>query len=248
MKKLLLITLLLPLSLLAQEKDSIPPLKTGFYASSTVSFPSRLSALNRQLQAANQLPLTEALIGISFGVTNRFEDQNSYSSSRLSFFTTEDNDFNSNQDTQLIMGELASFGHYDLVANDKWLVYPYLGVGVNYARLTVSSVVSNANFQTSLANPGIEEVVQRRYHTDGLMLFGELGAGVERVIKLSDGVLFVGLSGGYRLSTSKSWVLRDVKFYDASFSTQGWIVQLIIRAEEHPEGNRRSRGLFKFFK
>ena len=88
----------------------------------------------------------------------------------------------------MILGELASFGHYDLVANDKWLVYPYLGVGVNYARLTVSSMVSNANFQTSLANPGIEEVVQRRYAPDGLMLFGELGAGVERVIKLSDGV------------------------------------------------------------
>ncbi len=248
MKKLLLIALLLPLSLLAQKRDSIPPLKTGFYASSAVCFLSRLSTLNRQLQLANQLPLTEAMIGVSFGVTNRFEDQNSYGSSRLSFFTTEDNNFDSNQDTQLILGELAGFGHYDLVANDKWLVYPYLGVGVNYARLTVSSVVSNANFQTSLANPGIEEVVQRRYGTDGLMLFGELGAGIERAIELSDGLLFLGLSGGYRLSTSKSWVLKDVKFYDASFSTRGWVVQLIIRAEERSDGNRSGRGLFKFFK
>ena len=248
MKKLLLITLLFPLPLLAQERDSIPPLKTGFYASTTVCFPSRLSALNRQLRLANQLPLTEALIGISFGVTNRSEDQNSYGSSRLSFFTTEDNNFDSNRDTQLILGELASFGHYDLVANDKWLFYPYLGVGINYARLTVSSVVSNVNFQTSLANPGIEEVDQKRYGTDGLMLFGELGLGVERSIELNDGVLFVGLSGGYRLSTSKSWVLKDVKFYDASFSTQGWVIELRFRAEEHSDSRGRSRGLFKFFK
>ena len=248
MKKLLLIALLLPLTLLAQERDSIPPLKTGFYASTALSFPSRLSALNRQLEAANQLSLTEVLIGINLGVTNRFADQNSYASSRLGFFTTEDNDFNSNRDTQLILGELASFGHYDLVGNDNWLVYPYLGLGVNYARLTVSSVVSNASFSTSLANPGIEEVVQRRYHTDGLMLFGELGVGVERVIKLRYGVLFVGLSGGYRLSTSRGWTLKDVKIYDDSFSTQGWIVQLIIRSEEQSDGTRGSRGLFQFFK
>lgn len=130
----------------------------------------------------------------------------------------------------------------------KWLVYPYLGVGVNYAWLTVSSVVSNVNFQTSLANPGIEEVEQRRYRTDGLMLFGELGVGVERVLKLADADLYIGLSGGYRVSTSNGWVLKGVKFYDASFSTQGWVIELKFRAEEQSNRPRTNRGLFKFFK
>ena len=249
MKKLLIAALLLlPLWLLAQEKDSTNTLVTGSYASTTVAFSNRLSALNRQLRTAGQLPLSEALIGVSLGVTNRFADQNSYQSTRLSLLTTRDESSNSNQDTHLILGELSFFGNFDVVASPRWLVYPYIGAGVNYARLTVSSVVSNANFQTSLANPGIQEVDQKRYGTDGLMLFGELGLGVERSIKLSDGVVFVGLSGGYRLSTSNSWVLKGVKFYDASFNTQGWVIELKLRAEEHSDSNGRNRGLFKFFK
>ncbi len=135
-----------------------------------------------------------------------------------------------------------------MITNPKWLIYPYLGVGVNYARLTVSSVVSNLNFQNSLANLGVEEVEQRNYRTDGLMLFGEIGVGVERVLVVADSDLFVGLSGGYRLSTSNAWTLGSVKIYEATFGTQGWVFQLIIRAEDRPDRARRNRGLLRFFK
>lgn len=117
MKKLLLITFLLPLSLLAQEKDSTNARVTGSYASIATAFSNRLPELNRQLQAANQLTLSEALFGVNWGVTSRFADQNSYQSVRLSLLAAGDDSSDPNQDTRLFLGELASFGHFDVTAS-----------------------------------------------------------------------------------------------------------------------------------
>ena len=252
MRNLLIFAFLLsPFFTFAQEKDSTNTIKTGFYLSVTAAgAPSALDDLNRQLRAAGQLPVTDGLIGGSIGITSRFADQNSYSVTRLSMLVATDEEPDSDQDTRLMVWELAIFGHYDLIANPNWLVYPYLGLGYNYGRLTISSVAPDNNFQNSLSNPGDDEIVQKKYGTDGLMLFGELGGGVERVLRLPGSDVYVGMSGGYRLSTSNSWTLGGIKtFDDASFTTQGWMFEFKFRFEVNPASQQEaSRGLFKFFK
>ena len=242
-----------PLLVLAQqpEADSVNTIKTGFYLSvASAGATSSIDDLNAQLRAAGQLPVTEGLVGGSIGITNRFADQNSYSVSRLSMLATTDEEANSNQKTRLIVGEIVVSGHYDVITNPHWLLYPYLGFGISYGRLTVSSIVPNNRFQNSLRNPGDDEIAQKKYGTDGLMIFGELGGGVERVLKLPGLDLYLGISGGYRLSNDRSWTLNGVKtFYDTSFDTRGWTFEFKFRFESNPaSGQSASRGLFEFFK
>lgn len=249
MKKLFLVTLLFPFSLLAQENDSTNALKYGGYVSFNALGARDLSNLNNQLRAAGQLPVTNTFVGFSLGFTSRFADQNSYSGARLSVYGSGDTETESNQQTRLWVAELSSFSFYDLVANPSWLVGPYLGFGFSYARLAVSSVENNLNFQSSLANLAIVEVVTKRYGTDGLQLFGELGAGAERLLKLNGMDFYVGLSGGYRLSTRDAWMLDSTKAFDADFGTQGWTLELKLRFEARPDRMTRSaRGLIRFFK
>ena len=232
----------------AQSSDSAT-FKTGSYVSLMVRGAQSLSDLNEQLRAAGHAPLTEALIGFSVGVTNRFAAQNSYSAGRFSGSFAADDLTDDGRRTTLTVWELATVGHYDVVASLKWLVYPYLGIGSNYARLSVSTIEPGGSFQNSLTNLGSPEVVQKKYGSDGLMIFGELGGGIERLLSFPGSDVYVGLSGGYRLSTDRSWVLAGVKSFDSSFSTQGWTFELKFRFEAAPERSPEARrGLFKFFK
>ena len=249
MKKFAFIVLLLiPGWTIAQQQDSAT-FRTGTYVSSTVSGARSLTYLNQQLQTAGHVPLLEALVGVAVGVTKRFADQNSYQAARVSILVSADDALDNSRSTSLLVAELGSFTYYDLIANPKWLAYPYLGIGVNYGRLTVSAIEPNSNFQTSLNNLGDDEVIQKRYGSDGLMLFGELGGGVERVLTLQGTDLYLGLSGGYRISTKRSWVLKGVKTYGDAFSTQGWTFELKVRLEMNPNYTPKvSRGLLRFFK
>ena len=249
MKKLAIFALsLLPFLSYAQEQDSVNAVRTGSYVSVAVINPN-LSDLNQRLRAAGLAPLTEGFVGTSFGITNRFADQNSYSVTRLSFLASTDDRANENLSTRLIVWELSIMGHYDLLSNPNWLIYPYLGFGTNYARLTVSSIGDNSNFQSSLNNIASEEVFQKKYGSDGLMVFGELGGGIERILKFNGFYMFVGASGGYRLASSRAWTYKGVKpFGDTSFGTQGWTFDFKFRFEINPNPDQKvSRGLYQFF-
>ena len=251
MKKLLIFALsLFPLLSSAQEeKDSTSTIKYGFYFSVMALDPD-LSELNQQLRTADLAPLTEGLIGMSIGMTNRFADQNAYGVGRLSMVASTDDGANSNLSTRLTVWEVSTLGHYDLLPNPNWLIYPYLGLGTNYARLTVSSLVENTDFQSSLNNLANEEVAQKKYGSDGLMIFGELGGGIERIVRLNYGVdIYIGVSGGYRLASSEPWIHRDVvRFDNTSFGTQGWTFDFKFRFEINPNPDQKvSRGLYQFF-
>ena len=71
----IIVLLLLPLPMLAQQQDSVT-FKTGGYFGMNVNGARPLTDLNRQLQMAGHSPLVEALIGFTVGMTNRFADQN----------------------------------------------------------------------------------------------------------------------------------------------------------------------------
>ena len=249
MKYLLAFTLLLlPFLALAQSSDSTTRIITGVYASPTVYGARALTSLNQQLQTAGHAPLIEALIGMTLGTTHRFADQNSYGASHLRWLVGTDDDLDNRRSTVMSVWELGGFGYYDLIPHPKWLVYPSLGVGFSYARLTVSNIEPAASFQSSLSTLGDAEVVQKKYSTGGIMIFGELGAGVERQFSGRTLDWYLGLGGGYRLSTQQPWMLSGVKLYDETFNTQGWTAELKIRIEMHPDQPQKvSRGIYRYF-
>ena len=250
MKKLVIFALsLVPFLSYAQEQDSVNAVRTGSYGSFILNGARQLSDINRQLRGAGLAPMQEVLTGVSLGFINRFADQNSYGVSRVSFAAAADDNANDDQDSRLIVWELFVAGNYDVLPNPNWLIYPYLGFGVNYARLTVSTLISNIDFQSSLNTIEEEEVVQKKYRSSYLPIFGEIGGGIERVLKLNSINMYLGLSGGYRLSTSSPWTYKDVKYFEnTAFSTQGWMFELRFRFEINPNPDQKvSRGLYQFF-
>lgn len=142
---------------------------------------------------------------------------------------------------------MSTTGHYDLIANDNWLGYPYLGVGANIASLTTLTQTPTS-FQNSLDNP-VNETQRQQYVTD-LMLFADLGLGVERVLRFPEANLYLGVSGGYRLAMGEPWSLDNLRYFtESEFSTQGWLFEIKLRSEiADPNNRQNSRGLFRFFR
>jgi len=250
MKHLIFALLLLGFStsIQAQSQDSTAQMKFGSYLSLLFNGPQQLSDLNQQLRAAQQLRIGENLVGASVGFTTRFADQNSYSLLKFSFLSSASTE-DTNLKTSLMIGEISAVGHYDLLPNPNWLVYPYLGVGVNFARLRIATYDLNGNFASSLTNLGNEEVQQKTYYSETFMSFLDLGAGIERVLRFNGVDAYLGLSGGYRFSGETSWELEGVKnFFNTSFSTQGWVFEVKLRSElTTPTDPDKNRGLFRFF-
>jgi len=227
-----------------QEKDSTE-LRFGTYVSVYNLYPNALTDLNRQLDAAQRLDLNDNILGVSLGFTQRFSDQNSYLASRFTFFSANDWE-DSDDHTRLTVWEFSTTGHYDLIANNNWLGYPYLGVGANIASLTLLTQTPTS-FQNSLSRPA-SETLRQRYVTD-LMIFADLGLGIERVLRFSEANVYLGFSGGYRLSFGEPWSLDNLRYFSESeFSTQGWMFEVKLRSEiANPKSRQDSRGLFKFF-
>jgi len=246
MKNFFLLSLLLcSLSSLAQEQDSTSTLRFGTYLSIQSAYPQKLSGLNQQLRDAQRLDLNDQMIGVSFGFTQRFSDQNSYTAAEIGFYTmtnTEDSD----DHTRLTVWEFSATGHYDLVPDQDWLVYPYLGLGLNTASLRLLTQTPNT-FAAGLANPA-NAPVEQNYRTD-FMSFLDLGAGVERALRFPQTIIYLGISGGYRFSLSEPWSVDNLRYFtETDFSLQGWMLELKLRSELANRANQqRHRGLFKFF-
>lgn len=228
----------------SQENDSTK-IRFGTFVSVYNLYPTALTDLNQQLDAAQRLDLNDNILGVSFGFTQRFADQNSYLASRFTFFSATDLE-DSDDHTRLRVWEFSATGHYDLIANDNWLGYPYLGVGANIAGLTLLTQTPDS-FQSSLNSPA-SETLRQQYTTD-LMLFADLGLGVERVLRFSEANIYLGISGGYRLSLGEPWSLDNLRYFiESDFSTQGWLFEIKLRSEiADPENRQNSRGLFRFF-
>jgi len=246
MRKLLYLPLLFTVvSVYAQEKDSTKNLRFGTYTSIYNLYPNALENLNQQLRSNERLDLSDNIQGVSVGFTQRFEDQNSYLALRSSFFSATDME-DSDDHTRLRIWELSATSHYDVVPNQNWLAYPYLGIGANIANLVLLTQTPSS-FENSLGNP-VTTSLRQQYKTD-LTLFADLGAGVERALRFPEATVYLGVSGGYRLSFSEPWSLDNLRYFtESEFSTQGWLFEIKLRSEIADSENRQnSRGLFKFF-
>jgi hypothetical protein len=236
--------LLLGSSAYAQEADSTQ-LRFGTFISFYNLYPDGLSELNQQLDAAERLDLNDNILGVSLGFTQRFADQNSYLATKFSFFSATDME-DSDDHTRLRIWEISTTGHYDLIANDNWLGYPYLGVGANIASLTMLTQTPGS-FQSSLSSPASE--LQRQQYVTDLMLFANLGMGIERALRFPEATLYLGFNGGYRFSFSEPWSLDSLRYFtETDFSTQGWMFEIKLRSEiTDPKSRQNARGMFQFF-
>ncbi len=246
MRNLLCLALLfLAFTAYSQENDSTNRLRFGTYFSVYNLNPTALADLNQQLKAAERLDLNDNIVGVSFGFTQRFAEQNSYLVTRLSYFSATDTE-DSDDHTRLRVWEFSTTGHYDLLPNENWLAYPLLGVGVNLATLNLMAQTP-VSFEESISM--IDNQVLRQQYTTDLMLFADLGVGAERALRFPEATLFLGVSGGYRFSFSEPWNIDNLRYFtETEFSTQGWLFEIKLRSEiADPEKRNASRGLFQFF-
>ena len=255
MKKLLLLVLFSSfccLEVMAQFYDSASVWRPGFY----MGFPIQqldLSELNRELGLAGIPEISSTMAGFSLGFVNRHRDQNSYGLTQFSYLSTFDDGNDAGSDGRLDLWKLTFSGQYDVIPSEKWLGYPYLGFGVNLARLRVSSVTNINSFPVSLGNLNSPDELVKRY-TSGLMINGRLGAGIERRLIFPGAINYFGFSAGYELSPSAEWRTGGANYFLANspaFRTNGWVFELRFRFEYDPttltEKEKQPRGLFKFF-
>lgn len=229
----------------AQEADSSQNFQFGTYLSFSNLYPDALLQLNQQLRSAQRLDLRDDILGVNFGFTQRFADQNSYLTTRLGFFSMTDTE-DSDDHTRLNLWELSAIGHYDVIPNHNWLAYPYIGLGFNVASLNLLTQTPST-FEASLSTP--DDGLLRQKYRAGLMTFADLGLGLERALRFTDVTLFIGAKGGYRFSFSEPWNIDGLRYFtETEFSTQGWMFELVLRSElADPQNSRNKRGLFEFF-
>lgn len=177
--------------------DSTRRGKLGFYVENNFRYPD-FSNLNQALTQQGFPAIQNIPLGVSFGYTVRpIFSKDSYSAIKFSF-SGNSIPRNLGKDANIRFLEI-SFGNYlDLVASRKWLVYPYWGLGVNFATLSlVDNTNSQPSFSTSIAN--LQTVSSKSFFASSVFL--NAGAGFERRLRISFYDFYVGLSGGYRLST-----------------------------------------------
>nr|WKN35369.1 hypothetical protein K4G66_23625 [Tunicatimonas sp. TK19036] len=233
-------------------RDTTNVWRSGFYFSIPVQT-LNLTDLNRQLREAGQPEILTAMTGISMGFTNRHRDQNSYGLTQFSLLSTFDDENDPSRDTRLVVGKFSFSGQYDILSNPKWLAYPYLRLGFSMARLRVSTIDTTTTFMSSVRFLGSPDYVQKKY-TSGVLLNGELGAGIERQFSFPGTTGFIGISAGYELSTGADWQIADINYLLANspnFRTNGLVVELRIRLEYNPltapEDDKKPKGLYRFF-
>ncbi len=237
-------------SSVAQSNDTTRVWRAGFYMS-VVGQEVDLDDLNRELAQVGIPTLTSGLVGFSFGFTNRHRDQNSYGMAQFSYMSTFDDGNDAGNNAQLDLWKISVTGQYDVIPNEKWLIFPYLQLSTNLARLKVSSVVNTPSFQGSLSNLGSPDELVKRYST-GMFISGGIGAGIERRLVFPGSIGFIGFSAGYEISPQSEWQTEGGNYFLANspaFQTNGLVFEFRFRIEINPntDRNQEPQGIYKFF-
>lgn len=212
-----------------------------------------LDNLNRALGQAGIPELRSGLLGFTFGITNRHRDQNSYQTLQLSYFSTFDDGNDAGSDARVDLWKLTATGQYDVIPNEKWLIFPYLQLSSGLARLKVSSITNISSFQGSLNNLNSPDELVKRYSSD-LFIVGGIGVGIERRYTFPGTINHIGISAGYEVSPRSEWRTDGANYFlngSPDFRTNGLVFELRLRVEPDPstltDRELQPRGLFKFF-
>ncbi|MBY0434494.1 MAG: hypothetical protein K2U26_10325 [Cyclobacteriaceae bacterium] len=201
-----LLTINLPFYALGQvdsathKVDSVRRARIGFYADNVFLNPD-FGALNNVLVQQGFAGIKERLIGASFGYSFRpVSSKDSYTTLKVSFVTTGNMASNASSKVAGIqLFEFSSATHYDLITSPKWLVYPYGGFGFQFGTLSlVDNTFTQNSFASSISN--LNSTNSKSLYS--LSVFANLGGGVERRLRIGYYDFYVGLSGGYRVSTN----------------------------------------------
>lgn len=246
---LLLIVSFDALDSVAQVNDTSRVWRHGVYFSFPVQIVN-LDDLNQDLAQRGLAELVPSMVGFTIGFSSRHREQNSYGLTKLSYLTTFDDEDDESEHVRINLWKMSFQGHYDVLPNKNWLAYPYLGLGLGLAFLNVTEL--NIPQSPLLGFPS-DSYSLWKYYSD-ILVNGSFGVGLERKFLLPGSTGYIGISGGYELSSQSDWKLRDTNYSPSTsptFRTSGWIFELKLRFELDlstlTEKEKQPRGLFKFF-
>lgn len=179
------------------QTDTIVPFKYGFTYESSERF-CNIRNLNSSLKDASFAEIENKFRGISFGWTTREKNNNSYTTIHFTWLASEPNNVASNNKARIDVFELACNYHGVFSKSAKWLLYPYVGIGLNLGRLRLTETNS---FYENISNPTNQQV----YFNDFPVISGNIGVGVDRKISIFKLDYYLGLNFGYAISTKEGW-------------------------------------------
>lgn len=190
-----------------------------------------IAELNSQLIIADKNPLDEGLFGITLGMTYQQVDKSSYGIAKITYYDSFEQQPREGTKTQLNVWEFSHRSVWDVLQTPNWLLYPYIDIGLQIPKLTISTATDNRSFSQSLASTDESEIIHQKYQLDRVIWLGEMGIGLERKFSFDPVVVFFGLAGGYQISTGGEWQLSRVKTYPSSpaFNTRGLSFELLFR-------------------
>lgn len=213
----LLFILLLVLSgcLFAQEDSIQKPikLKRGFYEDVPFII-GDFSRLN-DILIQNGFPgLEQAYGGISFGVSARPSNKDSYFTAKI-FILNTGSQYDVNNDAKkssIRFVGLQEDWHLDLVKNKKWRVGPDFGFGFGIQRLKLyEKLYTPTNFAAALSH---SVITHQEKKFNSAFYFINAGMGIDRKFKFREVDFYFGMGAGYRLSSPAGF---SVKYqYDIS--------------------------------
>lgn len=211
----LLLTLMVFPSFLFAQQDSIPKpvtLKRGF-CEDVLFINGVFSPLN-EILIQNGFPALEPTYGgISFGVSARPSDKNSYFTAKIFILKTNSRyNVNDTKNSSIRFVGLQEDFHLDLVKNKKWRIGPDFGFGFGIQRLKLYEKVYTPPDFASAISPSVITHQEKKFNS--AFLFLNAGMGIDRKFKFKEVDFYFGLGTGYRLSTPAGF---SVKYqYDIS--------------------------------
>ncbi len=241
-RKFIALTIILFSFLTAYTQSDTTSMKSGFYYGATNKY-CNFRGLNNAMRNAGIPELENNIMGFSLGLTSRYYDKNSYSSSTLTLFEVGSLDKeNNNKKAKITILELAIEMHWVISKSSKWFIYPCYGLGLSASKLKLTETVNNLNFNQSVSDLSIDEKYTKEYFTDNPLFFANVGLGLDRKIQIQNYDFYIGFSLGYRLSTRSTWNYEDSPFIDYS----GLEYKIIMRLEL--DKNRKKHPRSKYYK
>lgn len=206
--------LLLAISLLSistfSQPDTTNTHKTGWVIQSgerDLTF----KALNSVFINAGVAQLNNRVFGYSVGITSKSKFKNTYGTATLSFFGANNDEMQAQTlSSSIDLVELALSYHFVITNSPKWLVFPYIGYGAGYGSMKITDLSQTTTFSESIADLTQNDGVKKRYSMEYPYVFANLGLGIDRSITLNNYQLFIGFSGGYKLTSKSGWGYPDL--------------------------------------
>lgn len=192
------------------QTDTTKTFKMGWVIQSGERY-CNFKTLNSAFDNAGVAQLNNRVFGYSVGLTSKSKLKNTYGTATLSFFGANNDEMQPQTlSSSIDLVELALSYHFAITNSPKWLVFPYIGYGAGYGRMKITDLSQTTTFSESIADLTQNDGVKKRYPMEYPYVFANLGLGIDRSITLNNYQLFIGFSGGYKLTSKSGWGYPDL--------------------------------------